>query len=525
MPSQPFDRYTILIVLLALALLSGAPARGGDEGDEEIVLEFKRYYNPRLTVSERIEAVLVLKDVNTLSATKALAEVFDDPDFKVRENAVATIGTYDDPASAQFLIETYITNKREKKTQRLACAAEALGNMGAVAAVEPLAMMFKRVKDWELKRAIAAALGGIKAPEGVGVLTGLLVDKDPTLRIIACDSLAEIGRPDLYKDVILDVMATDDDWQVRAAAISAVRKMRFKEAIQPLIDRLREEEGRLRGDAYAALKDITFCTYDEDPEVWQKFWDGAKDTWQLPDYEKIMAARDKRAKEGTRYTNPAAQFIGIPTKSKRIIFVIDISGSMETQVVEIDRFRANGKDYANFQRLEIVKTELISTIENLEDGVYFNILSFATDTDWWKKRLVPSNILNRNSAVKFVRRLKPLGGAMAGFRSRAGLTANLEEGKTNTYGALMAALGVDEDDAGGSYDRRLTSEVDTIYFLSDGSPTVGKVIDKDEIRAEVKRANKVRKIVLHTIAIGDFRKDFMKALAKENNGVYVDLGK
>ena len=154
------------------------------------------------------------------------------------------------------------------------------------------------------------------------------------------------------------------------------------------------------------------------------------------------------------------------------------------------------------------------------------VLSFCARVKWWKKRLVPSNILNRNSAVKFVRGLKPLGGAMAGFRSRAHLNqAALEEGKTNTYGALMSALGIDEEKGSESYSRDLKSEVDTIYFLSDGSPTVGKVIDQDEIRAEVKKANKVRKIVIHTIAIGDFRKNFMKSLAKENGGVYVDLGK
>ncbi len=89
----------------------------------------------------------------------------------------------------------------------------------------------------------------------------------------------------------------------------------------------------------------------------------------------------------------------------------------------------------------------------------------------------------------------------------------------------MAALGEPEDSKGKSYTRHSTWNVDTVYFLSDGSPTVGKVIDQDEIRAEVKRVNSVRKIVLHTIAIGDFRKNFMKALAKDNNGVYVDLGK
>jgi len=89
----------------------------------------------------------------------------------------------------------------------------------------------------------------------------------------------------------------------------------------------------------------------------------------------------------------------------------------------------------------------------------------------------------------------------------------------------MAALGIDEEDSGKSYSRDLKGKVDTIFFLSDGSPTVGKVIDQDEIRAEVKKANSVRKIVIHTIAIGDFRKNFMKSLAKENGGVYVDLGK
>ncbi len=502
------------------------PRVSAQEGDDELVMEFKRFYSKDRSVRERIEAILVLDGVNTVEATKTLSEVFDDEDFKVRQAAIETIGSYDGPGSAQFLIETFLTNKREKNAQRKACAAETLGLMGSVAAVGPLAETFRRTKDWDLKRAIATALGGIKAEEGIPVLLGLLGDKDATLRITAIDALAATKMPALCQDEIFRVMAEDSNWQVRAAAIEAARSLRTRECIQPLIDRLREEEGRLRGDAYLVLKDLTFNTYSEDAEQWQKFWDRAKDTYELPDYDKVMASRKKREREGTRYKEAAAQFVGIPTKSKRIIFVIDISGSMETQVVEIDRFRANGKDYASFQRLEIVKTELINTIENLNSNVEFNILAFATKLKWWKKKLVGSNILNRNSAIKFVRGLKPLGGAMAGFRSRAGLSqAALEEGKTNTFGALMAALGVPEESSSRTYDRNLKSDVDTIYFLSDGAPTVGKVIDQDEILAEVKRVNKVRKIVLHTIAIGDFRKTLMKALAKGNGGVYVDLGK
>ena len=35
----------------------------------------------------------------------------------------------------------------------------------------------------------------------------------------------------------------------------------------------------------------------------------------------------------------------------------------------------------------------------------------------------------------------------------------------------------------------------------------------------------VHKLVLHTIAIGEFQKEFLQALAVENSGVFVDLGR
>jgi hypothetical protein len=37
--------------------------------------------------------------------------------------------------------------------------------------------------------------------------------------------------------------------------------------------------------------------------------------------------------------------------------------------------------------------------------------------------------------------------------------------------------------------------------------------------------DKLRKVVLHTIAIGEFQKDFMNRLAEDNGGVFVDLGR
>jgi len=37
--------------------------------------------------------------------------------------------------------------------------------------------------------------------------------------------------------------------------------------------------------------------------------------------------------------------------------------------------------------------------------------------------------------------------------------------------------------------------------------------------------NELRKVVIHTIAIGEFQKDFMRKIAERNGGVFVDLGK
>jgi hypothetical protein len=70
-----------------------------------------------------------------------------------------------------------------------------------------------------------------------------------------------------------------------------------------------------------------------------------------------------------------------------------------------------------------------------------------------------------------------------------------------------------------------TVDIDTIFFLSDGRPTVGDFVDPDDILREILAANELRKVKIHTIAIGEFQKDFMRKIAERTGGVFVDLGK
>jgi hypothetical protein len=115
---------------------------------------------------------------------------------------------------------------------------------------------------------------------------------------------------------------------------------------------------------------------------------------------------------------------------------------MENLVVEKERFQDGG--YPSMMRIDIVKTELARTIERLEPNVNFNILSFGTDVKPWKKALVPANALNRTAGKDWAMKLEPLGGSSKEDLASAGLvgSANLEAGKTNTWGALSTALGI-----------------------------------------------------------------------------------
>ena len=79
--------------------------------------------------------------------------------------------------------------------------------------------------------------------------------------------------------------------------------------------------------------------------------------------------------------------------------------------------------------------------------------------------------------------------------------------------------------AGGPVKIAKESKLDTAFFLSDGRPSTGKYVDMNEILREVSKMNQLYKIVIHTIAIGEFQKDFMKGIAEQNGGVFVDLGK
>ncbi|MEZ5965336.1 MAG: HEAT repeat domain-containing protein [Planctomycetota bacterium] len=516
---------TLRILLYALAALSCllGPARGQADVEAQrldAVKEFKRFYRKFKEVPQKVEAIYTLKGNECVPACDELLKLLTDAQEDIRRAALDVVTTY----GADATWEHVLGSLKDRRGADRAAVIDAVGRAGIKSAV-PVLVELGADKDAETRYAVLRALGRLGDPSVSDLVVALLGDPDLRVRVAAADAVTDL-RLKAAGTALLPLL-DDSAWQVQAAAIKALGIVRPAEAIMPLIGLMRKG-GRLREDAADALFSITTMDFGTDPDEWQKQMERLfRLEWRPPTDAEVEKARLARKKSAAFYgaKDDVKTFANIPIVSDYVLFIVDVSGSMSDLVVERDKFQG----YEDYQKLTIVKSELSKTVDSLGPNTYFNIVAFASDLKPWKSYLVPANITNKESARAWIKNLRSIGGAADQELANVGLSSNIAEGKTNTFKALMFPFGIDPEQP-----RRAATtapsavakvKLDTVYFLSDGRPSVGKVVDTEEIRKAVKEENQVYKIVLHTIAIGEFQKEFLNALAVDNGGVFVDLGR
>lgn len=514
-------------LLLLTGLLAALPSQADPAARVDAVNEFVKQFRRFKDEPMQVEAVRTLEDNECVPAAQELLALLQHKSAAVQQAALDVLATYHEPSTFEAWIAELPTLKDQ---QQLAILIKVLGRSQQRAAVPPIEAAATDPKaSAAVKYEAARALQAIGDP-GTGALFGaLLQDGDFIVRMAAADAVGALRVT--QQAAAVTALLADPEWQVQTAAIEACARLRPQAAVQPMIDLMRKS-GRLRTECADALFRITGMDFGVDPDRWQEQWNNlmAIEGWRIPTDEEMQKKAESRKKYDAFYgkKDETNSFAGIPTTSTNVLFIIDVSGSMDDLVVEVDKFR----EYRDRKRFTVVQTELLNTIDTLTGDTNFDIVAFATDVKPWKKRLVPANIVNREAAKSFVRGLKPIGGSEAQDLAASGLTgaANLEGGKTNTLKALLYAFGVDPDKppkatVTGFDKKAIKRPLDTVYFLSDGRPSVGKLVDTNEILAEVHKQNELYRMVIHTIAIGDFEKSFLQQLAEQNGGVFVDLGR
>lgn len=360
-----------------------------------------------------------------------------------------------------------------------AAAARALGAVGDRDAVLPL-LATLREDDVLLRAEIIWALGELKDETAVPAITVFLGGADPRLREVCARALGVLGS---VKALPALVRALDDTGprvvESAAGALALLAPQGVFVSIPAILDRWLASRGksdRMDEAFERALTRMTGADIGADPDLWKSWWAANKDR---PPAE-VMRKEAPTTVSGARY-------YGLGVRSSRAIFVIDVSRSMSWN-----------------ERLDSARKELVQALEHLPPKARFSLVAFS-DAAWtWSDELIGATPDVVKRAARFIERLEPMSG-------------------TNSFDALRTAF--------------KNEEVDSIYFLSDGHPSAGAVVDPDEILLQVREMNRWRRVRIHTIALlrgeppSGFAElenavdaeSFMRKLAEENDGRFVEI--
>jgi HEAT repeat protein len=275
-------------------------------------------------------------------------------------------------------------------------------------------------------------------------------------------------------------------WTTRYAALSALAARPEPRVVDAIVRRMADESGRMLKECADAMYRLSGQTFGSNAEAWAKWWERAQATFEPISAERLAELEERRANElerQTTYVRKESEFFGLRIQSSRVIFVLDVSGSMN----EFSAGRYEGQH--GEPRIDVAKRELFKALEQLDPTTLFNVVTFESSVNPWLDQITDASPAHVAEAKDFVEELGALGG-------------------TNLYGALRVAF-ADPD-------------VDTIYVLSDGEPSVGDVVDPQGIRERVQGWNERRGVRVNTIAVGG-RFRILEWLAQDTGGVYLEF--
>jgi len=489
-------RSTLLILLVA-ALATVAAA---DDDFQDFKDSFRASFRPSAggeegpTWEDRLAAVEGVATFRNEDSTRLLVTA-----IQVVEKEIQTllelreaIRTGRDKASRGKLPEPYLAVVKVKidgELQVFEAIENGFAKLTDEKAIAYLARdVLPRHRYWKCRAVVARVLGRIGDRAYIEFLAKALGDKDPRVRTSILLALGKMRAEEALEQIMKAL--GDKDWTVRSAAVEALGRLRDPRSFEALLARMQKEDGRLAEDCAEALKRITGQDFGQSVRAWEAWWAENK--------EKAIAGHwpeppppPEEEKEDDRY------YHGIPVKSDRTIFIIDVSESM---AYSAKQFKTKPKE-GELSRLDVAKQELLRAVKIYDRKGTFGLISFHTVIQVWRPRLVPAKKTMKEDAVEWAGELTPTG-------------------TTNIYGALEAAFRMS---GMGMSDKYYQPAADTIFILSDGAPTNQDLTndDPDRILRAVRGWNSLGRMRIHTIGLLGHSEEFMSKLAEQNGGTYI----
>jgi hypothetical protein len=456
------------------------------------------------------------KQVDPIETTFDLT--YSSSDVAARIKALDTLKSAPDPL--KFSIVSTRVAGREKRADVVAHAVDVLASVKDEKTATSICAAAK-VAGSEGRFVYVEALAGMASSNAAHqTLLDLVKDKDTYVRGMAAAGLGEHRAMDALEPLLL--LLDDKGWLVQSAALSALPRLTDKAALKKcvpkLLDFIENVTGRLKVDAGECLRRITGRNFGRDAAAWRKWYDeGAPEVGAKPEGE---AEKPPEPKSAYANQDEAPHFYGMPVVSNRVVLVLDISLSMY-DAIEIDKDRLRretsrrrpvvtgekkkeeekpdddqGYDIPWWKiktRLDLAKYQTINLVSQLREDQSFEIITFSKEVTHWMGKIVPANAMNKQKAIAMLETVKP-------------------EDATNTWGALAATFDMVDVNRKGE-----GLGPDEMYLVTDGAPSLGDIVDSNQILEATLQLCKVKPLRINVIGIG-VDLSFLRKLARDTGG-------
>ncbi|MCG3135165.1 MAG: hypothetical protein HMLKMBBP_02671 [Planctomycetes bacterium] len=469
---------------------------------------------------ERANAIGKLADVDSAESAKILVEAVDALALKYDQDEkdyAATLKQYEPfrgftlADRKDWEVKARIQGMLEKQEDRL--QSDAAAAQAAVVVVmrarspNAITLYEKSLKATLLFHSRLIWLGGlVRNPNSKAIpfAQAALKDEDPRVRLAVYEAFAERKDPAAV-DVLVKALA-EKDWPLRQAVVRAIAAQGDVRGVPPLVAQMQLEDGALLIDYANALQALTGESLGNFPEAWHGWYEAHK--------AELAEKGAKAVSKPVAKTEPkVVDYYGIQVPSKKVLFLFDVSGSMEEKIGE-DKGSVTGvkKDVYTGRKIDVARKIMNSTIRALPADATFEIVFFNHQVQSVFGKMTPATPENKAKAELAVEEIPP-------------------KGATWTYGALRQGFELAKSTCTAE---AMNPCVDTIFLLSDGAPTddsfdKAKLMEPKEILDAVNEWNREFKIRIHTIAIdprlqhGNLIR-LMKDLAGRHHGLYRAIG-
>ena len=457
-------------------------------------------------LASRVRGLEQCKNIDT---ARLLISLIDSRDSEcVRAVIALMFERTDDPE-----VLAWLRGEGYKRAGKLARAAllRAFGARGDKEAI-PLCREALADSFWVVRANAARSLGQLGDLDSKKALADMAATAaNPKLRMAAMDALGLFGAEAADTIKVWESNLMSPAWQVKVATCDAFRAIGSTNAMDMLIGRLDSEGGRVQDEIHDALKKLSGNDRDMTREEWNTWWTHVK---KFGDIEK--KSKEELEKEGAPAAPPTGggtsarptikrpTYYGIKVYARTVGYVLDVSDSMKTGFEVSPDWEARlGHALTGKTKIAVAKQEIEFAIRDMDPRTRLNLYFFNSEVRAWQTAPVAAGTMGEN--------------AIAAVQN---IDCKLQ---TNYYDALRMVLGL--DDGKDPWGIPFCDTPDTLFFLTDGTPTEGEITKTDEIRTWFREQNRFARLKLHVITMGSMgvELEFLPAFAAENGGQFVQL--